>query len=142
MEHVIRLFGLPKWIYSDRGPQFVNRFIKELYWLLGIEGNPTSGYHPETNGQVEQINHEIEQYLRLYINSAQDNWSSRLATAKFALNNRQSSTTGKSPFYLNYGRHPNDGKTPHQGGRMEAADELTMRMRTEREDAQAAMKLA
>lgn len=33
---LFRKHGLPKNVISDRGPQFVSKFIKELYGLLGI----------------------------------------------------------------------------------------------------------
>ena len=48
--------------------------MKDLYQLLGIEGNPSTAYHPQTNGQTEYINQEIKQYLRVYINFRQNNW--------------------------------------------------------------------
>jgi len=36
LHHVWKLHGLPKYVVSDRGPQFVASFTKELYRLLGI----------------------------------------------------------------------------------------------------------
>jgi len=36
LHHVWKLHGLPKRVVSDRGPQFVASFTKELYRLLGI----------------------------------------------------------------------------------------------------------
>ena len=66
--------GIPKKILSDRGPQFVLNFMKELCLCLGIEWNPSTIYYPQTNGQTERINQEIEQYLRLYISYHQDDW--------------------------------------------------------------------
>jgi transposase InsO family protein len=60
--------GLPQKIISDRGPQFVNQFTKDLYQLTGIEINPSTAYHPQTDGQTERMNQEIKQYLRLFIN--------------------------------------------------------------------------
>jgi len=55
--------GIPKKVISDRGPQFVLRFMKELCSQLGIERNPSTTYHPQTDGQTEQVNQELEQYL-------------------------------------------------------------------------------
>ena len=36
LHHVWKLYGLPKCVVSDRRPQFVALFTKELYRLLGI----------------------------------------------------------------------------------------------------------
>jgi len=67
----------------------------------------TSGYHPEANGQVERTNQTLKQYLRVYCNYQQDNWSELLPLAEFAYNNAPSATTGVSPFFANKGYHPN-----------------------------------
>jgi len=67
----------------------------------------TSGYHPEGNGQAERTNQTLEQYLHVYCNYQQDNWSKLLPLAEFAYNNALSATTGVSPFFANKGYHPN-----------------------------------
>ena len=65
-DRIVSRFGSPTKIVSDRGPQFVAKFTQELYKMLNIEANPSTAYHPQTNGQVERANHEIEQYFRLF----------------------------------------------------------------------------
>lgn len=50
---VFRLHGLPQGIISDRGPQFMFRFIKALYEKLGINGQLMTAYHPQANGQTK-----------------------------------------------------------------------------------------
>jgi len=67
----------------------------------------TSGYHPEANGQAEWTNQTLEQYLRVYCNYQQDNWSELLSLAEFVYNNTPSATTGVSPFFANKGYYPN-----------------------------------
>jgi len=67
----------------------------------------TSGYHPEGNGQTEHMNQTLEQYLHVYCNYQQDNWSELLPLVEFAYNNALSATTGVSPFFANKGYHPN-----------------------------------
>src|SRR3981189_1062831 len=67
----------------------------------------TSGYHPEGDGQTEHVNQTLEQYLQVYCNYQQDNWSDLLPLAELAYNNAPSATTGLSPFYANKGYHPN-----------------------------------
>ena len=86
-DHVFRLHGLPRKIIHDRGPQFDATFMKELYKLLRIEGNPSTAYHPQTDGQTERVNQELELYLRMYVDYRQSDWSEWLALAEFAYNN-------------------------------------------------------
>ena len=60
---------------SDRGPQFAAGLMKELNKILGIETKLSTAYHPETDRQTERTNQELEQYLIMYINHRQNNWS-------------------------------------------------------------------
>jgi hypothetical protein len=74
-DKVFRYYSLPHKIISDCGPQFVSKFTKALYKLLGITGNPSTAYHPQTDRQTERVNQEIEQYLRIFVNHHQNDWS-------------------------------------------------------------------
>ena len=47
-----RDFGHPEVVISDRGSQFVSKFTRDLYRLLGIKTNPSTAYHPQTDGQT------------------------------------------------------------------------------------------
>jgi hypothetical protein len=67
----------------------------------------TSGYHPKGDGQTERMNQTLEQYLRIYCNYQQDNWSSLLPLAEFTYNNAPNATTSISLFFANKGYHPN-----------------------------------
>ena len=105
--HIFSKHGVPSHVTSDRGSEFVSRFFRSLAKALDIELHFTSGYHPEADGQTERTNQTLEQYLRMYCNYQQDNWSDLLPLAEFAFNNSPSATTGISPFYANKGYHPN-----------------------------------
>lgn len=111
-ERVYSLHGAPSTMVSDRGSQFVSTFWRALSQRLGIELRPSSAFHPQTNGQTERINQEVETFLRLFVNWAQDDWARWLPVAEFAGNNAISSTTGVSPFFANYGFHPRLGVEP------------------------------
>jgi hypothetical protein len=67
----------------------------------------TSGYHPEGDGQTERLNQTLKQYLHIFCNYQQDNWSPLLPLGEFAYNNALSASTGTSPFFANKGYHPN-----------------------------------
>ena len=41
--------------------------MKELFRMLGIEAATSTAYHPQTNGQTEQVNQELEQYLWIFV---------------------------------------------------------------------------
>ena len=73
--NIWKIHGIPKKIISDRGPQFASTFIGELYKALGIKRAISTAYHPQTDGQTERINQEIEVFLRHYINYRQDDWT-------------------------------------------------------------------
>jgi len=64
---------IPQKVISDQGSQFVSKFMKELCSWLGIERNSSMAYHLQTDGQTEQVNQELEQYLWLYYNYRQNN---------------------------------------------------------------------
>ena len=68
-----KLHGIPRTILSDRGPQFVLRFMEDLMKALGTKQMLSTAYHPQTDRQMEQINQEIGTFLRHYINYQQDN---------------------------------------------------------------------
>jgi transposase InsO family protein len=105
--HVFSKHGVPGHITSDRGSEFVSHFMRSLAAALDMKLHFTSGYHPEGDGQTERANQTLEQYLRMYCNYQQDNWSPLLPLAEFAYNNAPSATTGISPFFANKGYHPN-----------------------------------
>jgi hypothetical protein len=80
--------------------------MKELCDAIGIKHNLSTAYHPQTDGQMEHINREVETFLQHYVNYSQDNWNDTLSLAEFQYNDKTHTTTEQSPFFLNYGRHP------------------------------------
>ena len=66
---------MPESVISDRGPQFAAGLTKKLNKMLGIETKLSMAYYPETDGQTERTNQELEQYLRMYVNHRQNNWA-------------------------------------------------------------------
>jgi transposase InsO family protein len=106
IKHVFSKHGLPKDIVSDRGSKFTSDYFQSLSKAFGVKLNFSTAYHPQTDGQTERVNQTLEQYLRIYIDYAQDDWADFLPLAEFAYNNTTHSSTKHSPFFLNYGFHP------------------------------------
>ena len=73
-DNVWKLHGLSESIISDRGPQFVAGLMRELNRMLGIKSKLLTAFHPQTDGQIERMNQELEQYLRMFINHRQEQW--------------------------------------------------------------------
>ncbi len=48
--------------------------MKDLYSLLQIKANTSTAWHPQTDGQTEQVNQEVEKYLRIFVDHLQDDW--------------------------------------------------------------------
>lgn len=103
---VYRCFGLPERIISDRGPQFASTAFREPHKLLGVKTSMSTAYHPQTDGGTERTNQTLEVAIRIYCAENPGSWAKMLPQFEFALNNRAHSVTGRSPFELLMGYHP------------------------------------
>ena len=65
-----------------------------------------TAFHPETDGQSEIVNQEMERYFRTYVNHFQNNWVNLLPMAEFAANANLFSTTKIPPFQAMRGYVP------------------------------------
>ncbi|RVW96749.1 Transposon Tf2-8 polyprotein [Vitis vinifera] len=52
LKHVVKYWGLPKFIISDRDPHFTGKFWTELFKLMGSELHFSTSFHPQTDGQT------------------------------------------------------------------------------------------
>ncbi|SYW86571.1 uncharacterized protein UHO2_04068 [Ustilago hordei] len=104
--HMVRLFGYPDHMVSDRGRQFISGAWKAFAEQMGVKHSLSMAYHPQTDGQTERVNQVIEQYLRMYCNYEQDDWANLLDTAAFVYNNTVHNSIGVSPFFACYGWNP------------------------------------
>ena len=105
--HVFFKHGIPSHVTSDRGSEFVLNFFWSLGTALDMQLHFTSGYHPKGDGQTKCMNQTLEQYLCVYCNYQQDNWSKLLPLAEFAYNNALSATTDVFLFFANKKYYPN-----------------------------------
>ena len=106
LRQIFPRFGLPSKIISNWDPRFISRFMKELCWLLGITQNISTAYHPWTDGQSEQSNQWLEQYLCFWVDHQQINWHHYLSLAEFTHNSWKNETMGQTPFETLMGYTP------------------------------------
>ncbi|KAE8673495.1 Detected protein of unknown function [Hibiscus syriacus] len=92
LKYVVKYWGVPKTIISDRDTRFTGRFWKELFKLMGSSLNFSTSVHPQTDGQTERVNALVETYLRHY----------------------RSEATNQSPFEIVIGQQP---LTPNAAGK-------------------------
>ncbi|KAK3012455.1 hypothetical protein RJ639_010378 [Escallonia herrerae] len=106
LKNVVKYWGLPKVIVSDRDPRFTGKFWTELFKLLGSELHFSTSFHPQTNAQTERVNALLECYLRHFVSANQTDWVRLLDVAQFSYNLIRSETTDQSPFEIAIGQQP------------------------------------
>ena len=107
-QHVVRLHGVPRAIHTDRGAQFVGRWWREIWTLLGTKLKFGTAYHPQSQGHVERMNAVVSQMLRCLMTDVTDlnRWKDFLPTVEMVINSLPNRSTGYNPFFLMYGYHP------------------------------------
>ncbi|KAJ8282532.1 hypothetical protein COCON_G00050510, partial [Conger conger] len=104
--HVFRLHGIPLDIVSDRGPQFVSHVWQQFCHALGAQVSLSTGFHPQTNGQCERGNQDLESALRCVAARNPSAWSSHLPWIEYAHNSLTCAAIGMSPFKAMMGYQP------------------------------------
>ena len=125
-KHVFLHLGLHDALISNRGPQFTSAFTTELARILGYDLKLSTMYHPQTDGETERVNQEIETYLQLFCQGQPDKWSNLVPMAEFAHNSATHSSTQKSPFSLILGYEPRNYPKIGQTFLPSLEDQLTL----------------
>ncbi|KAI5116002.1 hypothetical protein M0805_003345 [Coniferiporia weirii] len=105
-DNMYKHFGLPKCIISDQGPQFASQVFQTLCTHLGIKSKLSTAYHPQTDGQTERMNQEVEAYLHIYCGTSPHSWADSLTDLEFSHNIQTHSVTKTLPFNIILGYEP------------------------------------
>ncbi|GFV37295.1 integrase catalytic domain-containing protein [Trichonephila clavipes] len=65
-------FGTPAILTTDRGRQFESSLFKALSKLLGVQKCRTTGYHPQTNGMIEELHRPLKSAIKCH---ATERWT-------------------------------------------------------------------
>ena len=105
-ENYIIHYGFPARFHSDMGRNFESATIKHLCQLAGIEKSRTTPYHPMANGQVERFNRTLLDMLGTMDKAQKTDLKKYVPALTHAYNSTRHESTGYSPFFLMFGRHP------------------------------------
>jgi transposase InsO family protein len=92
---------------TDNGTQFKGAKFSKCCTDFGIDHQPSSATHPQTNGQVERTNGLLLQGMKIMmfqVLEARDrNWHKELPSVLWALQTNINRATRDTPFNLVYG---------------------------------------
>jgi len=104
-DRITRNHGFVQKIICDRDPRMASTVFQEYCALRGIRTNMSTAFHPQSDGQTERMNRELEDYLRHFVSHTQKDWDTYLPMAQLAINDSYSATLKASPQVLMYGMH-------------------------------------
>ena len=91
-------FGTPKILQSDNGLEFVNKVMKAMTTLHGIEPKLSATYNSRTNGLVERRNKDVSLALKKFMEGAYGCWDDWLPLVQMSLNQLIGKRTGSAAF--------------------------------------------
>ena len=104
VKEIVRLYGVPVSIISDRDSRFTSSFWKSVHRAMGTNLKFSTAFHPQTDGQTERTIQTLEDMLRACILDFQGSWNKYLPLIEFAYNNSYQATIGMAPYEALYGR--------------------------------------
>lgn len=104
-EKIVLQYGIPEYILSDQGANFLSHTMTQVLKLLGIKRKTTTAFHPQTNATLERQHKVLKAMLRSYANEDKSNWPAFTPYAVFVINTTINSSTNYQPYALLYG-HP------------------------------------
>jgi hypothetical protein len=106
MQHIVKLYGMPKSIVSDRDKVFTSKFWQHLFKMQGTTLAMSSAYHPQSDGQSEALNKCLEMYLRCLTFTNPHIWCKMLHLAQYWYNTSFHTSAAMTPFKALYGKDP------------------------------------
>ena len=97
-------YGAPKVLISDKGTEFANELVGEILKIVKVHQITTTPYNPRSDGLVENHMGTLKNYIRTYINKAQDNWDEQISFFAHAYRTTVGAATGLTPYFLMFGR--------------------------------------
>ena len=105
---MVRRWGFPRNIISDRDPRFTAEVWDNLWSRAGTRLNMTTAYRPQGDGGSERYIRTVVGLLRARVGQMEDpsRWDEEVTAIEFAYNDSICPATGHTPFQLATGRDP------------------------------------
>jgi hypothetical protein len=102
---VVQNYGVPNYILTDRGSNFVSTYVKTFLKKIGCRHLTTTAFRPQTNGLCERTNQTLTQAIAKLVRDHGDtkDWDKMIPSALVALRTMKNDTTGFTPGRLLYG---------------------------------------
>ena len=110
VDKIVLRHGTPESIITDTRNGFLADITQSAWKKLGVNHKTLfwlSTYDPQTNGQMERMNHTLAMMISMYLTDEQTDGDEPLPFICFAYNTARQESTGFSPFFLVYGRESN-----------------------------------
>lgn len=102
---IVKDWGVPNYILSDRGQNFISTYVHEFLKRLGCKNIMTTSYRPQCNGMCERLNHSLVSILAKIARDEQsiDQWDRYVDPALMVIRTTKNTSTGFSPSFLMFG---------------------------------------
>ena len=96
--------GLPKFVHSDKGSNFMSGTYQQVMHELGIKQYKPSAYHPESQCALERFHRTLTNLIRSYCFDTEKDWNEGIHLLLFAVRESVQESLGFSPFELVFGQ--------------------------------------
>lgn len=103
-ETIFHQFGVPQFIHSDNGKQFVSVQLSEFLKIYGVQHIKTAFYSPQANTS-ERTNREFLVKLRILLNENQDKWDQHVSKIASILRADYHDAIKCSPYFCAFGNN-------------------------------------
>lgn len=101
---IITRYGVPKWLLTNQGRNFVSSLFKGVRTLLGVKKIQTTPYHSQCNGMIERLHRSLADMIAHFVTTEGKNWDDVVPYALMAYRSAPHTATGYSPYTVLFGQ--------------------------------------
>ena len=106
IRNIFMKYGIPNVIHTDNGKAFCNRIVNELLNRCGVKHSTSTPYHSMGNAVAERCQQVILNMLGTLKPAEKQKWHNHCDYISYAYNTSVHVSTGLTPYFLMFGRHP------------------------------------